>query len=124
LLWGRDRIVEELGEFSFEISPASFFQVNSAQAKVLYDQVAACTALTGRETVWDVYCGAGSIGLYLSPGAGTIAGVDRTPAAIGDAWRNARLNGVKQASFEVGKAEEVLPRWVREGKRADVCLLD
>ena len=125
ILWGRPYIVERLEELSFEISPASFFQVNTAQALELYRAVRRLAALTGAESVWDVYCGTGSIGLFLSPRIASLRGVDVAPSAIRDAKRNAALNGVSdRAHFEVGKAEDVLPKWVAEGGRADVCLLD
>lgn len=124
LLWGRSYIVEELGGVEFEISPNAFFQVNPVQAVQLFDVARAYAALSGRERVWDVYCGAGSIGLYLADQAGEVRGVERVEEAVKDARRNARRNGVAHARFDVGPAEEVLPRWVAEGGRADVCLLD
>lgn len=124
VLWGAETIVEQLGDYSFEISPGSFFQVNTIQTEVLYELVAQYAGLSKGSKVWDVYCGAGTIGLYLSTDAGYIRGVERDQSAVFDARRNAKRNGIDYASFEVGTAEEVLPRWVREGGRADVCVLD
>lgn len=124
-LWGADRVAETLDHVSFEISPDSFFQVNPIQTVTLYRTVCDWAELTGNETVWDVYCGTGSIGIYLAQDAGRLLGVDTIAAAIRDAQRNAVRNGVSErALFEVGKAEELLPRWVKEGQRADVCILD
>ncbi len=125
VLWGRPSIVETFEDVSFEISPNSFFQVNPKQALELYRVVRQFAALSGRERIWDVYCGTGSIGLFLAPQAALLRGVDVVPEAINDARRNARRNGVEnRAKFETGRAEDVLPRWVSEGGRADVCLLD
>lgn len=124
LLWGAPYLVEVIGEKEFEISPAAFFQVNPVQAARLFEVVRGYAALRGRERVWDVYCGAGSIGLYLADGASELRGVERVAQAVEDARRNARRNGIEHAHFEVGDAELVLPRWVEEGGRADVCLLD
>ncbi len=124
LLWGEPCLVEVIGEKEFEISPGAFFQVNPVQAARLFEAVRAYAELRGSERVWDVYCGAGSIGLYLADGAAELRGVERVAQAVEDARRNARRNGIDQARFEVGEAERVLPRWVQEGGRADVCLLD
>lgn len=124
LLWGRPYLVEALGDVEYEISPNAFFQVNPVQAKRLFDVARAYAALTGKERVWDVYCGTGSIGLFLAGGAAEVLGVERVADAVEDARRNARRNRIDHARFEVGEAERVLPRWVKEGGSADVCLLD
>lgn len=124
LLWGKPYLVERLGHREFVISPGSFFQVNPEQAKRLYDAVAAYAALKPGDTVWDVYCGTGSIGLYVAAEGVRLRGVERAPEAVQDAWRNARHNGVEDARFEAASADEALPRWVSEGERADVIVLD
>src|SRR5690606_38972979 len=97
---------------------------NPLQAKHLYDVVAQDAALKPGDSVWDVYCGPGSIGIYVAGEGVRLRGVERVAAAVEDARRNARLHGLKETRLEVGKAEVVLPRWVNEGERADVVLLD
>lgn len=124
LLWGRKVIYDRIGDVVFVISPNSFFQVNPVQTKVLYDQVAKYAALTGVETVIDAYCGIGTIALYLARRAKRVYGVDVVGAAIRDAKQNAALNGMGHVTFEEGAAEEVMPRWHREGIRPDVIVLD
>lgn len=126
-LWGKSTLVERLGDLEFEISPTSFFQVNPIQAVRLYDSVVELAETTSG-SVWDLYCGAGSIGLYLLQGASmelSVKGIDSVAAAIADARRNAAHNGLQQsARFEVGRAEWVVPQWVDDGERASLCLLD
>lgn len=124
ILWGEDHLIESLGEREFIISPNSFFQVNPAQARRLYDVVAQYAELRPGNSLWDVYCGTGSIGIYVADAYTRLRGVERVAAAVEDAWRNARRNGLHEARFEVGVAEETLPRWVLEGDRADVAVLD
>lgn len=124
LLWGRDVIYDRIGDVAFAISPHSFFQVNPLQTKVLYDQVERYAGLTGNETVIDAYCGIGSIALYLARRAKRVYGVDVVGAAIRDAGRNAALNGMDHVTFEEGAAEEIMPRWHREGIKPDVIVLD
>ncbi|HAR62927.1 MAG: 23S rRNA (uracil(1939)-C(5))-methyltransferase RlmD [Candidatus Margulisiibacteriota bacterium] len=125
LIWGAPSIVEQIGEIRFEISPLSFFQVNSIQMKVLYDKVLDYAGLTGKETVWDIYCGIGSISLYLAAHAKKVFGIEVVEAAILDAKRNAKLNHITNAEFFTGKAEEELPGMQKEGSlKADVIILD
>lgn len=124
LLWGREVIYDRIGDVVFTISSHSFFQVNPVQTRVLYDQVVKYAGLTGKETVIDAYCGIGSIALYLARHAQRVYGVDIVGAAIRDANRNAALNRMTHVTFEEGAAEEVMPRWYREGIRPDVIVLD
>ena len=124
LLWGKPYIVEQIGALKYAISPRSFFQVNPIQAKMLYDLVKEAAALTGRETIWDLYCGTGSIGLYLADGAHAVVGVESVADAVIDARLNAKLNGITNARFITGKAEEVAPQLVREGLQPDVVIVD
>lgn len=125
VLWGRRHIVETLEDVTYEVSANSFFQVNPRQAVELFRVVREFAALSGKERVWDVYCGTGSIGLFLCRDAALLQGVDVVCEAIEDARRNAARNGMEdRARFEAGRAEDVLPRWVREGGSPDVLLLD
>ncbi len=124
LLWGDSVIYDTIHEIRFAISPHSFFQVNPIQTEVLYRQAKEYAALTGEETVIDAYCGIGTISLYLADQVKAVYGMEMVPAAIEDAKQNAVLNGIKNAHFEVGKAEEVLPKWQQAGMKADVIVVD
>lgn len=124
ILWGEPVIHDRIGHVRFTISPHSFFQVNPVQTEVLYEQVRRMAALTGEETVIDAYCGIGTIGLYLAKEAARVLGVESIPQAVEDARHNAELNGIDHASFEAGPAEEVMPRWAREGIHPDVIIVD
>lgn len=124
-LWGTPYISDFIGEVKYQISPLSFYQVNPVQTEQLYGLALEFAGLTGKETVWDLYCGIGTISLFLAQKAEKVYGVEIVPAAIEDARRNARLNGIDNAEFFVGKAEEVLPRMYEAGKaRADVIVVD
>lgn len=149
-LWGTDTIQDSLSIFQvtygkdgmaaftpapypavrFHISPLSFYQVNPRQTEKLYSLVLAFAGLTGRETVWDLYCGVGTISLFLARFAGKVYGVEVIPAAVEDARQNAARNGVENARFQAGKVEDVLPAYVRqrqqEGDEApvDVVVVD
>lgn len=117
-------------EVRFRISPHSFYQVNPQQTEKLYSIALSFAGLTGRETVWDLYCGIGTISLFLARHAGKVYGVEIVPQAIEDAKENARINGIENAFFYTGKAEEVLPayrdRMRREGnpEKVDVIVVD
>ncbi|MFC4077634.1 23S rRNA (uracil(1939)-C(5))-methyltransferase RlmD [Salinithrix halophila] len=124
VLWGKPVIVDTIGDIRFVISPHSFFQVNPVQTKILYDQVKKAAALTGKETVIDAYCGIGTIGLYLARDAAQVLGVESIPQAVEDARVNAEANGIEHASFEAGKAEEIMPRWAEKGIRPEVIVVD
>ena len=123
-LWGKDTIVDKIGDVRFEISARSFYQVNPIQTEVLYKQALDYAQLTGNERVIDAYCGIGSISLFLAQQAGQVMGVEIVEQAIEDAKRNAELNGLTNTYFEAGPAEEVIPRWYKEGKEADVLVVD
>lgn len=110
-------------QLDFAISPLSFYQVNPIQTEKLYSLALEYAGLTGRETVWDLYCGIGTISLFLASGAGQVCGVEIVPQAIEDAKENARRNGIHNARFFVGKAEEVLPAFY-EGKQEEVSVSD
>ncbi|MDD7740534.1 MAG: 23S rRNA (uracil(1939)-C(5))-methyltransferase RlmD [Fusicatenibacter sp.] len=131
-LWGSSYITDSIGEVQYQISPLSFYQVNPVQTKKLYDLALEYAGLTGEETVWDLYCGIGTISLFLAGKAKKVYGVEIVPDAISDAKRNASLNGIDNAEFFVGKAEEVLPKYYAdyaadhpgETAHADVIVVD
>ena len=125
LLWGKPYITDKIGEISYQISPLSFFQVNPYQTGRLYGKALEYADLTSNETVWDLYCGIGTISLFLAQKAKMVRGVEIIPAAIENAKENAKLNGFTNTEFFVGKAEEVLPeQYARTGERADVIVVD
>ena len=116
-LYGKDSIEDKIGELSFSISVPSFYQVNPAQTEKIYGKALEYAALTGEETVWDCYCGIGTISLFLAQKAKQVYGLEIVPEAIENAKKNAEKNGLQNAEFFVGAAEEVLPKWVEEQKR-------
>ena len=132
LVWGQTFITDYIGNVKYQISPLSFYQVNPVQTEVLYGQALEYAGLTGNETVWDVYCGIGTISLFLAQKAKKVYGVEIVPQAIEDARKNAEINGIQNAEFFVGKAEEVLPEYYAqyakehpgEHARADVIVVD
>ena len=107
-------------ELTFHISPLSFYQVNPVQTEKLYSLALEYAGLTGKETVWDLYCGIGTISLFLATHAGKVCGVEVIPQAIEDARENAKQNGIKNAEFYVGKAEEVLPEFYERMQNMDL----
>ena len=124
-LWGQAFITDAIGEVKYQISPLSFYQVNPIQTEKLYETALEFAGLTGKETVWDLYCGIGTISLFLAKKAKQVYGVEIVPPAIADARKNAALNGIENAEFYVGKAEEVLPeKYEQEGIFADVIAVD
>ena len=124
-IWGKEYITDKIGDISYEISPLSFFQVNPRQTWKLYSKALEYADLHGEETVWDLYCGIGTISLFLAQKAKFVRGVEIVLAAIEDARRNARLNKIDNVEFFVGKAEEVLPReYEKNGVYADVIVVD
>ena len=104
---GKGYITEKLEDFQFKVGPKSFFQTNTLQAEKLYSVVRDFAGLTGRETVYDLYCGTGSIGIFLSKGAAKVIGVETIPEAITDAKENARHNGITHASFFAGDVIDI-----------------
>ncbi|MGV3466206.1 MAG: 23S rRNA (uracil(1939)-C(5))-methyltransferase RlmD [Heyndrickxia sp.] len=120
-----EKIVEErLEEFTYELSARAFFQLNPVQTVKLYNEVKKAAGLTGKEKIVDAYCGVGTIGLWLAEGAGEIRGMDIIPEGIEDAKKNAKKHGVENASYFTGKAEELMPKWVKEGWQPDVVVVD
>ena len=126
-LYGKGYITDYIGTISFQISPQSFYQVNPAQTEVLYNKALEYANLIGEETVWDLYCGIGTISLFLAQKAKKVYGVEIVPQAIADAKENALRNHISNAEFFVGKAEEVYPAYCAahgEEARAEVIVVD
>lgn len=123
-LWGRDYLEEELCAYTFRLSVPSFFQINQAQTELLYAVALDFAALTGRETVLDLYCGIGTISLALSRRAAKVIGAEIVPQAIQDARENARRNGVENTEFFCGDAGTVAARLSGEGVRPQVICVD
>lgn len=132
VLWGQPFITDSIGAVKYQISPLSFYQVNPVQTEKLYGLAMEYADLKGQETVWDLYCGIGTISLFLAQKAGKVYGVEIVPQAVEDARRNAEINGIENAEFYVGKAEEVLPGYYEryekehpgEQAHADVIVVD
>lgn len=116
VLWGKGFITDYIGNVKYQISPLSFYQVNPAQTAKLYGLALEYADLQGNETVWDLYCGIGTISLFLAQKAKQVYGVEIVPQAIADARENATINGIENAEFYVGKAEEVLPGYYEKVK--------
>lgn len=130
VLWGQEYITDQIGEISYEISPVSFYQVNPVQTEKLYGLALEYADLHGEENVWDLYCGIGTISLFLAQKVKQVYGVEIIPQAIENAKRNAVKNGIENAEFFVGKSEEVLPEFYEKeaaaGRKAhaDVIVVD
>jgi len=124
-IWGSDTISDYIGNVKYQINPLSFYQVNPEQTEKLYGKALEYADLHGDETVWDLYCGIGTISLFLAQKAKKVMGVEIIPEAIEDARKNAKMNGFDNVEFFVGKAEEVLPeQYEKHGVYADVIVVD
>lgn len=123
-LWGSDFITDCIGSIKFRISPLSFYQINPKQTKVLYDLVLEMANLTGEESIWDLYCGIGTISLFLSQKAKQVYGVEIVLDAICDARENARINQITNVEFFVGRAEEIVPQKQKMYGHAEVIVVD
>lgn len=124
-LWGQDYITDYIGDICYQISPLSFYQVNPTQTAVLYGKALEFAQLEEGDVVWDLYCGIGTISLFLAQKASKVYGVEIVPQAIDDAKKNAVLNHMDNVEFYVGKAEEVLPeKYEKDGVYADVIVVD
>lgn len=124
-IWGSDTITDYIGNVKYQINPLSFYQVNPEQTEKLYSKALEYADLHGDETVWDLYCGIGTISLFLAQKAKKVMGVEIVPAAIDDAKKNAEMNGFDNVEFFVGKAEVVLPeQYEKHGVYADVIVVD
>lgn len=124
LLAGQKTIEDTIGALRFQISPQSFFQINNRQAQVLYEKALEFAQLTGTEQVADVYCGIGTISLYLARHAAQVIGIESVSQAVQDAKENAKANDVQNCTFVAAKAEEWLPKWAQKGNRLDVAVID
>ena len=124
VIYGNGKINDYIGDLIFEISPLSFFQVNPVQTEVLYNKALEYAELKENDNVFDIYCGIGSISLFLAQKATKVYGIEIVEDAIKDAKINAKLNNLDNVEFYVGKAEEVVPKMYREGKTANVVVVD
>ena len=130
VLWGQPWITDRIGDISYRISPLSFYQVNPVQTEKLYRLALEYADLKGTETVWDLYCGIGTISLFLARQAKKVYGVEIVPQAIRDARENARINKIENVEFFTGKAEEILPDFYKKEEKAgrspqaDVIVVD
>lgn len=126
-IWGKDYIVDYIGSIKYQISPLSFYQVNPIQTQKLYQTALDFAGLTGKEIVWDLYCGIGTISLFLAQKAKMVYGVEIVPEAIADANRNKAFNNIKNVEFFVGASEVILPEKYKESNgqmTADVIVVD
>ncbi len=124
-LWGQDYITDCIGDVKYQISALSFYQVNPVQTKKLYETALAFACLSGKEVVWDLYCGIGTISLFLAQRAKYVYGVEVVANAVDDAKTNARINGIENVEFFVGKVEEVVPSFSENDRmRPDVIVVD
>lgn len=123
-LSGEEVIQETLGDLNFELSARAFFQLNPIQTVKLYDEVKKAANLTGKEKIADAYCGVGTIGLWLASGASEVRGMDTIEAAVIDAQQNAARHNIENATYVTGTAEHWLPKWVEEGWKPDVVVVD
>ena len=124
LLYGKETLTDTLCGLQFELSPASFFQVNPSQTEKLYQTAADFASLKPGDLLCDVYCGAGTITLTLARHCREAVGIEIVPAAVENAKQNAERNGIRNASFHTGKAEDLLPRMVADGLKPDVIVVD
>jgi len=124
LIRGRETISDSLGHLKFKLSAKSFYQLNSEQTFALYHEVKKAANLTGNENVIDAYCGVGTIGQFLAKDAKAVRGVDLNKDAILDAQKNAKLNELDNATYDIGDAGNVVPKWVKEGFKPDVMIVD
>ena len=124
ILYGKPTIKDKICGLTFNISARSFFQVNTAQAEILYKVALNFAELTGRETIIDAYCGIGTITLFMAKFARKVYGIEIVPTAIEDAKKNARENNIRNAEFFAGDAVKIIPKLFREGVRADLVIVD
>ena len=125
IIYGDGYMYDYLGNKKFKISPMSFYQVNPVQTEKLYSKAVEYAKLTGNETIFDLYCGIGTIGIFASDKAKKLYGIETIPEAIKDAEENAKINKISNSEFFVGDVEKVLPELVKERDlKADVVFID
>ena len=123
VLWGKEKINTNIGKINFEISPNSFFQINPDQTEVLYAKAKEIANFKKTDNIADLYCGIGSIGLYMADSVNSVTGVEIVPDAVKDAEKNKKLNNIENAEFFVGEAETIMPELVKT-KKFDAVIVD
>ena len=123
-VYGQDTIADKLGQYVFHISPLSFYQVNPEQTVTLYEKVLEYAALTGNETVFDLYCGIGTISLFFAEKAKRVIGVESVKEAVDMAEKNKLINNISNIEFYQGKAEDIAAVLYQKGIKADVAVVD
>lgn len=124
IIWGEDTIQEEVLDYGFALSPRAFYQLNPKQTEVLYQEVVKALEVTSDDHIIDAYCGVGSIGFAFAGKVKSVRGMDIIPEAIADAQKNASQMGFTNTYYEVGKAEDIIPKWYGQGYRADAMIVD
>lgn len=123
-LWGDNTIIDNIGNVEFEISPNSFYQVNKNQTEKLYSIAKDMASLKETDTIWDIYCGIGTIGQFIASDKGKIVGIEIVESAVENAKENAKRNGFDNAEYFCGSAESIAPTLIKKGYNADVVILD
>ncbi len=123
-IWGSDLIRDNIGDKEFEISPASFYQVNKTQTEKLYSVAEKMADLTGKETVYDIYCGIGTIGQFMADKVKKLVGIEIVPDAVSNAVKNARINGIENTSYYCGAAEKIADEIIKKEGKPNVIILD
>jgi len=124
IIWGQESIQEGVLDYEFSLSPRAFYQLNPEQTEVLYNEAVKALDVTKEDHLIDAYCGVGTIGFAFAKKVKTLRGMDIIPEAIEDAKRNAKRMGFDNTHYEAGTAEEIIPRWYKEGYRADALIVD
>ena len=124
VIWGDADISEEVLDYHFSLSPRAFYQLNPEQTQVLYSQAVAALDVTEDDHVIDAYCGVGTIGFAFAGKVKSVRGMDIIPEAIEDAKKNAQRMGFDNTYYEAGRAEDIIPKWYKEGYRADALIVD
>lgn len=124
VIWGDADISEEVLDYRFSLSPRAFYQLNPEQTQVLYSQAVAALDVTEDDHVIDAYCGVGTIGFAFAGKVKSVRGMDIIPEAIEDAKKNAQRMGFDNTYYEAGRAEDIIPKWYKEGYRADALIVD
>lgn len=124
ILWGQEAIHEEVLDYGFALSPRAFYQLNPEQTEVLYGEVVKALDVGVTDHIIDAYCGVGSIGFAFAGKVKSVRGMDIIPEAIEDAQKNAKAMGFDNTYYEAGKAEDIIPKWYKQGYRADAIIVD
>nr|WP_282917743.1 23S rRNA (uracil(1939)-C(5))-methyltransferase RlmD [Streptococcus canis] len=124
ILWGQEAIHEKVLDYGFALSPRAFYQLNPEQTEVLYGEVVKALDVGGTDHIIDAYCGVGSIGFAFAGKVKSVRGMDIIPEAIEDAQKNAKAMGFDNTYYEAGKAEDIIPKWYKQGYRADAIIVD